>query len=125
MSVVTYTPKETIPGIIDGLRATYRTGIRKEFLYTYGISINILSMQGTTKDLAFRKQQLRGLLRFLEENTEAITQVLYKDLHKHKIESNTAEISPIVDDCKYMLKVLCLAHLVSFFSAFKNMEVDP
>ncbi|ORZ01530.1 Aldehyde/histidinol dehydrogenase [Syncephalastrum racemosum] len=86
MSIVSYTPKETIPGIIDGLRATYRTG--------------------TTKDLTFRKQQLRGLLRFLEENTEAINQVLYKDLHKHKIESNTAEISPIVDDCKYMLKNL-------------------
>lgn len=37
---------------------------------------------GKTRDVAFRKQNLRGLLRFYEENEAELTQVLYEDLKK-------------------------------------------
>jgi acyl-CoA reductase-like NAD-dependent aldehyde dehydrogenase len=61
---------------------------------------------GLTKDIEFRKQQLQNMIRFFEENGSAIEQALWKDLHKHKIESSIGELSPVVDECKFMIKNL-------------------
>jgi aldehyde dehydrogenase (NAD+) len=35
-----------------------------------------------------------------------ICQALWKDLRKHEMECDVGEISPIVDECKYMIKNL-------------------
>ncbi|KAI8142606.1 Aldehyde/histidinol dehydrogenase [Fennellomyces sp. T-0311] len=85
--MATFTPVQKIPEIVQGLRTTFDDA-------------------GLTKDLAFRKQQLQKLLRFMEEHTTDIEDVLYKDLHKHQLESVTAEVAPVVDECKYMIKNL-------------------
>lgn len=59
-----------------------------------------------TKDLKFRKQQLNNLQRFCEENKKALCEALWKDLRKHEMECDVGEISPIVDECKFMVKNL-------------------
>ncbi|KAI8088724.1 Aldehyde/histidinol dehydrogenase [Halteromyces radiatus] len=84
MSELTYTPVKDIPDIVNSLRKTFNTGL--------------------TKDLEFRKQQLANLLRFMNEKKEDLMDALYKDLHKHRMESNVGEISSIVDECQYMIK---------------------
>lgn len=61
---------------------------------------------GLTKDLKFRKQQLSNLQRFCEENQKLLGAALWKDLRKHEMECNVGEISPIVDECKFMIKNL-------------------
>lgn len=60
---------------------------------------------GITKDVSFRKQQLRNLQRFCEEHTETIQKALYADLRKHTIETGVGEISLVVEECRYMIKV--------------------
>lgn len=63
---------------------------------------------GLTKDIEFRKEQLKQLLSFMLEKKEVLIEALYADLHKHKVESNVGEIAGIVDECHYMIKVsLC------------------
>jgi acyl-CoA reductase-like NAD-dependent aldehyde dehydrogenase len=59
-----------------------------------------------TKDLKFRKQQLSNLQRFCEENQKLLGEALWKDLRKHEMECNVGEISPIIDECKFMIKNL-------------------
>lgn len=39
------------------------------------------------------------------ENQEEIIQAIYNDLHKHRLESNIGEISAVVEDANYMIKV--------------------
>ncbi|KAI8890490.1 aldehyde dehydrogenase [Backusella circina FSU 941] len=84
--MVQFTSIDKIPVTVDYLRKTFNSGL--------------------TKDLDFRKQQLSNLIRFFEENGPAIEQALWKDLHKHKIESSIGELSPVVDECKFMIKHL-------------------
>lgn len=60
---------------------------------------------GLTKDLAYRKQQLQNMCRFIEENIEELQKVIYDDLHKHKLEAAIGEILAVSDECKYMVKV--------------------
>jgi acyl-CoA reductase-like NAD-dependent aldehyde dehydrogenase len=60
---------------------------------------------GLTKSIDFRKQQLQRLVDLCLENTEALSEALYKDLRKHKVESVVGEISPVVDECRFMIKV--------------------
>ncbi|KAI7858523.1 Aldehyde/histidinol dehydrogenase [Circinella umbellata] len=84
--MVQFTPVENIPGIVQDLKKNFDEGI--------------------TKDLIFRKQQLQKLIQFFDENTKEIEEALYKDLHKPSIESVTAEVAPVVDECKYMIKNL-------------------
>ncbi|KAI8981819.1 Aldehyde/histidinol dehydrogenase [Mycotypha africana] len=81
-----YTSIEKIPLIIQDLRTQFKTGF--------------------TKDLTFRKQQLHNLIRFLEENKKVLFEAVWKDLHKHKLECDVGEISPIIDECKYFIKHL-------------------
>jgi hypothetical protein len=42
----------------------------------------------------------------LLENTDAIVQSLHKDLRKPKIETVIGEISSVVDEAQFMIKVL-------------------
>ncbi|KAL0095335.1 Aldehyde/histidinol dehydrogenase [Phycomyces blakesleeanus] len=86
MSALVYTPKEDLIPIVNNLRQQFNTGI--------------------TKNITFRKQQLKNLIRFAEENSEAIEAALWKDLRKHKMECGVGEISPIVDDCHFLIKNL-------------------
>lgn len=37
---------------------------------------------GRTKDVEFRREQLRNLLRLMDENEEEILEAVHKDLHK-------------------------------------------
>ncbi|CDH57278.1 fatty aldehyde dehydrogenase [Lichtheimia corymbifera JMRC:FSU:9682] len=81
-----YTSCDSIPGLVQELRQSFSMGL--------------------TKDVSFRKQQLRNLQRFCEEHTEAIQKALYADLRKHTIETGVGEISLVVEECRYMIKNL-------------------
>ncbi|RIA97469.1 aldehyde dehydrogenase family 3 member B1-like protein [Glomus cerebriforme] len=52
-----------------------------------------------TKPLKYRKKQLEQLYNLVDENQEEISEALYKDLHKSKIESSLAEIGIIRQEC--------------------------
>lgn len=54
----------------------------------------------------FRKKQLQRLVDLLLENTDAIVESLHKDLRKPKIETVIGEISSVVDEAQFMIKVL-------------------
>ncbi|KAI9271643.1 Aldehyde/histidinol dehydrogenase [Phascolomyces articulosus] len=84
--MVQFTPVDQIPGIVQALHETFNEGV--------------------TKDLDFRKHQLQKLIKFFEENEKEIEEALYKDLHKPSIETVTAEVAPVIDECKYMIKNL-------------------
>lgn len=62
--------------------------------------------KGKTRPLAFRLQQLKELLKFLQENENAICHALYKDLKKCRHETLIGEIAIVVKDIKYMMKNL-------------------
>jgi acyl-CoA reductase-like NAD-dependent aldehyde dehydrogenase len=49
---------------------------------------------GVTRPIKFRRHQLEQLWRLLDENNQQICDAVYKDLHKHKNESNLGEIIP-------------------------------
>ncbi|ORZ08666.1 Aldehyde/histidinol dehydrogenase [Absidia repens] len=83
---LTYTAIKDIPGVVDSLRNTFNSGL--------------------TKDVDFRKQQLRQLLLFMNEKRDDLMEALFSDLHKHRMESNIGEISSIIDECQYMIKNL-------------------
>lgn len=61
---------------------------------------------GLTKDIQFRKEQLNNLIRFCNENNDALCKALWSDLRKHVMECDVGEISPIVDECQFMIKNL-------------------
>ncbi|KAI7885838.1 aldehyde dehydrogenase [Lichtheimia hyalospora FSU 10163] len=81
-----YTPVKDIPSIVQSLHEQFESGL--------------------TKDLAYRKQQLKNMCRFIEENIEELQKVIYDDLHKHKLEAAIGEILAVSDECKYMIKNL-------------------
>lgn len=78
----------------------------------YGLLTNDLQQPGLTKDLAYRKQQLQNMCRFIEENIEELQKVIYDDLHKHKLEAAIGEILAVSDECKYMVKVCICAMML-------------
>lgn len=41
----------------------------------------------------------------MQENQEQIIDALHRDLHKHRLESNIGEISAVIEDALYMIKV--------------------
>ncbi|SAL99963.1 hypothetical protein [Absidia glauca] len=83
-SPLAYTAIKEIPSIVNNLRNTFNTGL--------------------TKDVTFRKQQLKQLLMFMNDKRDDLMDALYNDLHKHKMESNIGELSSIIDECQYMIK---------------------
>lgn len=58
---------------------------------------------GKTRNVNFRKQQLKNLLRLYSENVEAICSALKQDLAKPRQESELLEINVLKDDIVYML----------------------
>ncbi|KAI9262780.1 Aldehyde/histidinol dehydrogenase [Sporodiniella umbellata] len=78
------TPLESIPKIIQGLKNTFKTGM--------------------TKDLNFRKSQLKSLKHFIEENQQHLLDAVEQDLNKSKAETIMMEISVALAEVSYMLK---------------------
>ncbi|KAG7154452.1 Aldehyde dehydrogenase, dimeric NADP-preferring-like [Homarus americanus] len=60
-------------------------------------------MSGKTKDVEFRKKQLKALMRMYEENEAAFCSALAKDLHKPKQESVLLELNLLKDDIRHIL----------------------
>ncbi|KAL7010959.1 hypothetical protein ACKWTF_014026 [Chironomus riparius] len=67
---------------------------------------NAAFQSGKTKDVDFRKTQLRALLRMYEENKEPMARALAADLRKPKQESYVCEIDFLINDLKNMLNVV-------------------
>lgn len=61
---------------------------------------------GITKDKEYRKQQLKQLKLFLQTHERELYDTVYKDLHKHPLETMSGEIAPILSDIDFMLKVI-------------------
>jgi acyl-CoA reductase-like NAD-dependent aldehyde dehydrogenase len=58
---------------------------------------------GKTKPVEFRLKQLKALQRLYEENTEAMIEVLGKDLRKSKQESILLEIDYLINDLRHTI----------------------
>ncbi|KAH1016538.1 hypothetical protein HUJ04_007740 [Dendroctonus ponderosae] len=58
---------------------------------------------GRTRKLAFREKQLKGLLKFLENHRTEIEDAVYKDLRKHRQETNISEIELVANDLRHTL----------------------
>ncbi|KAJ2487808.1 hypothetical protein IWW37_005101 [Coemansia sp. RSA 2050] len=74
-SELQYTSVEAIGGIVSTLRESFASG--------------------TMRDISFRKQQLRALLKGLREDKKALLDALYHDLHKSHAESLYAEFDSV------------------------------
>ncbi|KAF5207860.1 Aldehyde dehydrogenase [Thalictrum thalictroides] len=59
---------------------------------------------GKTKELSWRKTQLKGLLKFLHEKEEHIFKALYQDLGKHNVEAFRDEVGMLTKSARYALK---------------------
>ncbi|XP_021699432.1 aldehyde dehydrogenase, dimeric NADP-preferring isoform X8 [Aedes aegypti] len=55
---------------------------------------------GKTRDVDFREQQLKNLLRMYEENSAEMVNVLAADLRKHKQEAHVLEIDFLINDIR-------------------------
>ncbi|RCH85073.1 Aldehyde dehydrogenase [Rhizopus stolonifer] len=100
-----YTDIERIPTLVQSLRTTFNSGL--------------------TKDLEFRKEQLRNLKRFFQENEKEILDAIYKDLRKHSLEAISSEIGPVLGDIDFMLKNLeKLSKPVSVQAHYKMNMLD-
>lgn len=84
--VFTATPLDTIPEICATVRSTYRTL--------------------KTKDLEYRKVQLRKLYWGVKDCGAQIEEALRRDLRKSAYESNFTEIDWVANDCMFMLEHL-------------------
>ena len=58
---------------------------------------------GRTKDLRFRKWQLKQLYWLIDENKEEILQACHKDLGRHEYESLMADVNSVKDEVLYTL----------------------
>jgi hypothetical protein len=106
-SPLTYTAIKEIPSIVNTLRNTFNTG-KKWVPFFLKLGVSHFFSLGLTKDVTFRKQQLKQLLMFMNDKRDDLIDALYNDLHKHKMESNIGELSSIIDECQYMIKVTCV-----------------
>ena len=59
---------------------------------------------GRTRDVAFRKAQLRAIIRMMEENSKLICDALHKDLRKPPPEARATEINTITNECLVALE---------------------
>ncbi|MCB9648702.1 MAG: aldehyde dehydrogenase family protein [Deltaproteobacteria bacterium] len=81
-----YTPIAEIPGLVAAARATFESG--------------------RTRDLAWRKAQLDGVIRMIRENMDAIHAALAADVGKPDVEAYTAETSFSINDAELVKKKL-------------------
>ncbi|KAJ1884366.1 Hexadecenal dehydrogenase, partial [Coemansia sp. S17] len=70
-----YTPIETISDTVSALRDSFASG--------------------TMRDISFRKQQLRALLKGMREDKKNLLDALYHDLHKSHTEGLYAEYDAV------------------------------
>ena len=61
---------------------------------------------GRTRPLAWRRQQLEGLLRFAKENGDALVAALQADMGKPELEARAADVGQITTEAKLALKNL-------------------
>lgn len=79
-------PIEAIPSLVAGLRETFDSG--------------------KTRSLAWRKAQLEALIRFAQENDEALIEALRADMGKPELEARVADVGQISIEAKFALKNL-------------------
>lgn len=58
---------------------------------------------GRTKDVEFRRKQLKNLMRMLQDNEEQFVEALASDVGKHKQEAVAYEVELTVNDIRGML----------------------
>lgn len=58
---------------------------------------------GKTQDIEFRRRQLMGMMRLLEENENLIVEALDSDFKKPPFETRMAEIHFVLNDIRYAL----------------------
>lgn len=63
-------------------------------------------LSGKTRSIAFRKEQLKSLMRILDQEGALIYQALKADLNKSQAESYMTELSIIKEEIRYMLRHL-------------------
>ena len=80
------TPVESIAASVSAARAYFDTGV--------------------TRDLGWRKEQLRALDRLLSENEAALCNALYQDLRKSEPEAMLTEISVVRSEISHAIKHL-------------------
>jgi aldehyde dehydrogenase (NAD+) len=90
------TTAEGFAELLATLRATFRTG--------------------RTKTLDWRKEQLRGLIRLLDENADELAAALKADLGRHELEAYSADIGFTKAEIKHLLK-----HVASWAKPTKVM----
>lgn len=73
-------PATDIPGVVRKLRDTFKTG--------------------RTRDMAWRKQQLRAMERLVSENEDAIAEALHQDLGRNRFEAWLADIASTAGEAK-------------------------
>ncbi|VAI47524.1 unnamed protein product [Triticum turgidum subsp. durum] len=69
-------------------------------------SLRVVYKSGRTKDLSWRRSQLKGLIRLLTEKEEEIFDALHDDLGKHRTESFRDEVGVLVKSIKHTLQNL-------------------
>ncbi|KYB25924.1 aldehyde dehydrogenase, dimeric NADP-preferring [Tribolium castaneum] len=62
--------------------------------------------EGKTKPIKFRKKQLNNLVKFVQDNEDAILEALYQDFRKPKQEVVCYEIVPVVKEAKHAINHL-------------------
>ena len=81
-----FTPADQIDSDIARLRTTFASG--------------------KTKSLKWRKAQLKGIIRLINEQEDAIIEAIQADLRKSRVEAFIAEIAAIKKEAQYALKNL-------------------
>ncbi|CAO3675905.1 unnamed protein product [Rhizopus stolonifer] len=102
---MSHTDIKQIPSIVNEVKAAFRSGI--------------------TKDLAFRKNQLKKLQLFIEENKDSLAEAIHKDLRRPKMEFILGEIVPTLGEIDFMLKNMdVLSQPVFVKSQYKLNSLD-
>jgi hypothetical protein len=70
---------------------------------------------GITKDLAWRRSQLKGIIRLLTEKEEEMFDVLHDDLGKHRAESYRDEVRTCLFQFESLKLVLSSGHFMKLF----------
>lgn len=81
-----HSPVDDIPPLVARLRATFDSG--------------------KTRPLAWRREQLQGLLRYGKEQSARLAEALHADLRKPTLEAYAADISQVSNEAKLALKNL-------------------
>lgn len=58
---------------------------------------------GRTKDLDYREQQLKQLMKMYEDNFDEMVRVLWADLRRHKMEAVLLDVEYLLNDLRNTL----------------------